>query len=67
MLERWNPTVKAFTVLVCVILLSFEYLVSLNLLVLAVCLLLLVFCSRVSLKRSVSSCFLPASRHLACL
>ena len=48
MLERWNPTVKAFTVLVCVILLSFEYLVSLNLLVLAVCLLLLVFCSRVS-------------------
>ena len=39
MLERWNPTVKAFTVLVCVILLSFEYLVSLNLLVLAVCLL----------------------------
>ena len=33
MLERWNPTVKAFTVLVCVILLSFEYLVSLNLLV----------------------------------
>ena len=40
MLERWNPTVKAFTVLVCVILLSFEYLVSLNLLVLAVCLLL---------------------------
>lgn len=51
MLERWNPTVKAFTVLVCVILLSFEYLVSLNLLVLAVCLLLLVFCSRVSLKK----------------
>ena len=32
MLERWNPTVKAFTVLICVILLSFEYLVSLNLL-----------------------------------
>ena len=30
MLERWNPTVKAFTVLICVILLSFEYLVSLN-------------------------------------
>ena len=28
MLERWNPTVKAFTVLICVILLSFEYLVS---------------------------------------
>ena len=51
MLERWNPTVKAFTVLICVILLSFEYLVSLNLLVLAVCLLLLMFCSRVSLKK----------------
>ena len=41
MLERWNPTVKASAVLICVILLSFEYLVSLNLLVLAVCLLLL--------------------------
>ena len=59
MLERWNPTVKAFTVLVCVILLSFEYLVSLNLLVLAVCLLLLVFCSRVSLKK-IGVILLPA-------
>ena len=59
MLERWNPTVKAFTVLVCVILLSFEYLVSLNLMVLAVCLLLLVFCSRVSLKK-IGVILLPA-------
>ena len=59
MLERWNPTVKSFTVLVCVILLSFEYLVSLNLLVLAVCLLLLVFCSRVSLKK-IGVILLPA-------
>ncbi len=67
MLERWNPTVKAFTVLICVILLSFEYLVSLNLLVLAVCLLLLMFCSRVSLKRSASSCCRPALRRSACL
>ena len=46
-------------VLVCVILLSFEYLVSLNLLVLAVCLLLLVFCSRVSLKK-IGVILLPA-------
>ena len=52
MLERWNPTVKAFTVLICVILLSFEYLVSLNLLVLAVCLLLLISCCRPALRRS---------------
>ena len=59
MLERWNPTVKAATVLVCVILLSFEYLVSLNLLVLAVCLLLLMFCSRVSLKK-IGVILLPA-------
>ena len=59
MLERWNPTVKAFTVLICVILLSFEYLVSLNLLVLAVCLLLLMFCSRVSLKK-IGVILLPA-------
>lgn len=51
MLERWNPAVKAATVLLCVILLSFEYLVRLNLLVLAVCLLLLIFCSHVSLKK----------------
>ena len=59
MLERWNPTVKAFAVLICVILLSFEYLVSLNLLVLAVCLLLLMFCSRVSLKK-IGVILLPA-------
>ena len=59
MLERWNPTVKAFTVLVCVILLSFEYLVSLNLLVLAVCLLLLIFGSRVPLRK-ISVLLLPA-------
>lgn len=59
MLERWNPTVKAFTVLVCVILLSFEYLVSLNLLVLAVCLLLLLLCSRATLKK-IGVLLLPA-------
>ena len=45
--------------LICVILLSFEYLVSLNLLVLAVCLLLLMFCSRVSLKK-IGVILLPA-------
>ena len=38
---------------------SFEYLVSLNLLVLAVCLLLLMFCSRVSLKK-IGVILLPA-------
>lgn len=59
MLERWNPTVKAATVLVCVILLSFEYLVSLNLLVLGCCLLLVIFGSRVSVKR-LGALLLPA-------
>ena len=56
MLERWNPTVKAFAVLICVIPLSFEYLVSLNLLVLAVCLLLLdrtIYANRLYLKKDL--------------
>ena len=44
-LEQWNPTVKAATVLVCVILLSVQYLVSLNLAVFGLCVALLLAAS----------------------
>lgn len=52
-LEKLNPSVKAGTVLVCVILLSFQYLVSLNLAVFFTCLLLLTFFSNASLKTAL--------------
>ncbi|WP_294497773.1 energy-coupling factor transporter transmembrane protein EcfT [uncultured Gemmiger sp.] len=58
-LERWNPTVKAGTVLVCVILLSVQYLVSLNLAVFGVCLVLLLSGSRCGWRR-VAALLLPA-------
>ena len=58
-LEKWNPAVKAATVLVCVILLSVQYLVSLNLAVFAVCLVLLPAGSRCRLRR-MAALLLPA-------
>ena len=58
-LEKWNPTVKAATVLVCVILLSVQYLVSLNLMVFALCLVLLLAGSRCGLRR-LAALLLPA-------
>ena len=58
-LEKWNPTVKAATVLVCVILLSVQYLVSLNLTVFALCLVLLLAGSRCGLRR-LAALLLPA-------
>ena len=45
-LEKLDPTVKACTSLVCVILLSFQYLVSLNIAVFVLSLLLLLTCTR---------------------
>lgn len=57
-LETLNPSVKAATALVCVVLLSFQYLVSLNLAVFFASLLLLFF-SKVKLKR-VLKLLLPA-------
>lgn len=48
-LERLNPAVKAGTCLVCVILLSFQYLVSLNLAVFLLSVVLLAVCSQVRL------------------
>ena len=44
-LERLNPSVKAATVLTCVVLLSFQYLITLNLAVFIAALLLLMFFS----------------------
>lgn len=58
-LEKWNPAVKAGTVLVCVILLSVQYLVSLNLAVFGVCLVLLLAGSRCGLRR-MAALLLPA-------
>ena len=58
-LEQWNPAVKAGTVLVCVILLSVQYLVSLNLSVFGVCLVLLLVGSRCGPQR-IAALLLPA-------
>lgn len=58
-LEKWNPAVKAGTVLICVILLSVQYLVSLNLAVFGVCLVLLLVGSRCGLRR-MAALLLPA-------
>ena len=59
-LEKWNPTVKAATVLVCVILLSVQYLVSLNLAVFGACLLLLLAGTHAGARR-VAALLVPAS------
>lgn len=52
-LEKLNPSVKALTVLLCAVLLSFQYLVSLNTAVFLLCLLLLIFCSEASVKTAL--------------
>lgn len=52
-LEKMNPSLKAGTVLACVILLSFQYLISLNLAVFFSCMLLLAFFSNASLKTAL--------------
>jgi len=59
-LERWNPSVKAGTILVSVILLSFQYLVSLNLTVFVLSLLLLLFCSQAR-PRQIAAILIPAA------
>lgn len=48
-IEKINPTVKLFTGLAGVILLAFEYIVSLNLSVFGISLILLIFCSKAKL------------------
>lgn len=52
-LEKINPSIKAGTVLICVVLLSFQYLISLNLAVFFSCLILLTFFSNASLKTAL--------------
>ncbi|MBR1456537.1 MAG: energy-coupling factor transporter transmembrane protein EcfT [Oscillospiraceae bacterium] len=59
-LERWNPSLKAGTILISVILLSFQYLVSLNLLVFGISLLLLLFCSDAR-PRQIGAILIPAA------
>lgn len=58
-LERINPTVKAVTALVCVVLLSVQYLVSLNLAVFLASVFMLIFCSNAGIKRLLTL-LLPA-------
>lgn len=58
-LEKWNPAVKASTVLICAILLSVQYLVRLNLAVFAICLILLLTGSRCG-PRPMAALLLPA-------
>ena len=58
-LERLNPSLKAGTVLLSVILLSFQYLVSLNTAVFVICLLLLLFFSDAR-PRQIAAILVPA-------
>ncbi len=58
-LEKINPSLKAATVLIAVILLSFQYLITLNVAVFVFCLALLAFASRARLK-NVLMLLLPA-------
>ena len=64
-LEQVNPSVKVITVLLSVILLSFQYLVMLNAAIFLVCILLLV-CSRTKIKR-LFGLLLPAVITALCL
>ncbi len=59
MLERWNPALKAGTILLAVLLLSFQYLISLNLIVFFGSLLLLFFCSKAE-KKKILKLLIPA-------
>lgn len=58
-LERWNPSVKAAVVLISVILLSFQFYVSLNLGVFGTCLILVLFFSDARPRR-VMTILIPA-------
>lgn len=49
-IEKWNPCVKAFTILVSVILLSFSYVIQLNILVFGISLFFLFFFSDAKIK-----------------
>ena len=49
-IEKWNPSVKAITILISVILLSFSYVIRLNVLVFGISLFLLIFFSDAKIK-----------------
>lgn len=53
-LEKWNPTIKMVTVLIAVILLSVQYNILLNVVIVAVSLLSLLFFSEVKVKRIIT-------------
>lgn len=53
-IEKWNPCVKAFTILVSVILLSFSYVIQLNILVFGISLFFLFFFSDAKIKHILS-------------
>ena len=50
-LEKWNPAMKAATVLTAVIMLSFQYNIYLNIGVFTICILLLLFFSKARVKQ----------------
>ena len=49
-IETWNPSVKAVTILISVILLSFSYVIRLNVLVFGISLFLLIFFSNAKIR-----------------
>ena len=65
-LERINPSVKVITGLLCVILLCFQYLVMLNVFVFAVCMVLLLVCTKTKALQ-VGKLLLPAFVAALCL
>lgn len=58
-MEKMNPFMKALTVLICALILSFQYTIQLNLVVIVFTLILLCAFSRCS-KRSLLLCLMPA-------
>ena len=59
MLEKWNPTIKAASILISVLLLSFQYKIILNIAVFIIALTLLLFCSKTT-PSNVLKLLIPA-------
>ena len=49
-MERLNPFIKAITVLICALIMSFSYSIYLNGFIFTLCILLLIFCSNARIK-----------------
>lgn len=58
-LENWNPSIKVITFLICAIMLSFGYVVPLNLFIFGICLVLLILFSDAKPK-AILSILIPA-------